>query len=251
LLKGGIGIADKTGQRNKSMMKMIKTTACAIAMAVALALYDASARADVVTAYSTMTLSLTVKTNFQTSSSSSQKLQITSAKLVTKDVLNILGSAAFANTNWPAGAKIVVGWDVQWAGDVLVVDSTGTNVLYDATVGTSGNYLSLNIHYEQGTRSGTSSLTNPGSETYIWYNTGFFRFSNSTSPHTYLHGYGSCTENFSQKWDSGGNPTTWSDVEMYSQTESGQFLNGILGTTTGTITLNGHGAGSPWYLSSL
>ena len=123
------------------MMKMMKTTAYAMTMAVALALYSSSARADVVTAYSTMTISLTVKTNFQTSSSSNQKLQITSAKLVTKDVLNILGSAAFANTNWPVGAKIVVGWDVQWAGDVLVVDSTGTNVLYDATVGTTAEII--------------------------------------------------------------------------------------------------------------
>lgn len=202
--------------------------------------------------YSTMTIALTIKTNFETCTATCNKYQFASVKLATKDVLNLLAGPAFANTTWPAGAKLVAGWDILWNGDVLVVDSTGSNVLYDASAGagTGGaSYLSLNPFFEFGPKTGTSPVTNPGTESYTWANNGNFHLVVYSTSMTILHGTGSCTEKFSQKWDASGNPTTWTDTEVYSQNESDQILQGNgSAELSGTITLSGRGSGSPWYL---
>jgi hypothetical protein len=238
-------------------MKIIKTVVCAMAVAVTV-LCASQARAytntviGTVADYSTMTIALTVKTNFETCTATCNKYEFASAKLATKDVLNILAGPDFANTTWPTGAKLEIGWDMQWNGDVLVVDSTGTNVLYDASAraGMGGaSYLSLNPFYEMGPKTGTSSVTYPGTESYTWDNNANFHLVDYGAVFTSLHGLGSCTDKFSQKWDATENPTTWTDSEEYTQNEANQILLGNSGAElSGTITLSGRGSGSPWYL---
>lgn len=223
-----------------------------LAVAVAVAVFcTSSARAytnDVigtVANYSTMTVALTVKTNFQTFSSGTIKTEIVQVKLVNKDLLNILASPDFANTTWPAGAKLVVGWDIQWSDKVLVVDSTGTNVLYNASYNANNNALNMYIYYETGVQSGQ---TTPATESYTWYNSGNLQLIDYNN-NTKLTGPGPCTQSFTQKYDKSGTPTTWSDAESYSQSAASQFLLNRMAITSGTVKLSGHGNGAPFYLT--
>lgn len=231
-------------------MKIFKTIALAIAVAVAVfctpsAWAYTNTVIGTVVNYSTMTVALTVKTNFQTVTGGTIKMQIVQVKLVNKDLLNILAGPDFANTTWPAGAKLVTGWDIQWGGSVLVVDSTGTNVLYDASNNSSGNYINMNIIYMAGVKSGQ---TTPTMESFDWYNSGNFQLIDNNN-HTVLTGPGPCTQNFTQKYDGSGTPTTWTDTESYSESDASQFLLNRMATTTGTVKLTGHGNGAPYYLT--
>ena len=236
----------------RNMMKRIKTVALALAVAVAVLFAPNAARAytntviGTVANYSTMTVALTIKTNFETVNAKGTNTEFAQVKLINKNLLSLLAGPDFANTTWPAGAKLVAGWDSEWSGAILVVDSTGTNVLYNASGG--GDYLKVTPFSSFGAKSGQSS---PGMVSYTWYNNGAFQLADYNAPVTFLRGTGSCTEKFTQKSDASGNPTTWSDTESYSQSQAGQvLLNCAQSTTSGTITLSGHGNGSPFWLAN-
>ncbi len=54
---------------------------------------------------------------------------IETSKITTKDLLSYMATAL--NTNWPAGAQLAV----LGAGDIFVVDQTGTNPIFNLTMG--------------------------------------------------------------------------------------------------------------------
>ncbi len=83
-----------------------------------------------VTNFSKLNISLVITTNIYTSNGNKEITTAKSVKLTNKQFLDLF--AAWAGTTWPSGAQLVQGWDEEWDGDVLVVDKTGTNVLYDA-----------------------------------------------------------------------------------------------------------------------
>ena len=71
-----------------------------------------------------------VGTNVMTQISISSTAVIKNSKITSKDLLSILATAF--NTNWPKGAQLALD---HWSGDIFVVDKTGTNAVYDASVG--------------------------------------------------------------------------------------------------------------------
>ena len=137
-------------------MKKLKTLTCSLALATMTVLGDLSAKATIGQTLDTSTLniSLTISTNNFTETETSVKETIKSSKMVTKDLLNLFQTPDFADTTFPPGSKIVTGWD--WHGDVLVVDKTGTNVLFDATTNSPGN-CQINFRTQTGSENFSQS----------------------------------------------------------------------------------------------
>ena len=238
-------------------MKIIKSLLCAIVAATAFAFCTASANASIgiVTNFDVLTLTLTVRTNPPPIIRVSTKVfQINTVRLATKDILNLLQTAQFADTKFPSGSRLVLGWDEPWNGHVLVVDSTSTNVLFDAGA-TNLNYVTVNFFAEPGAFSGTSGLANPGSQSFTLFNNAMFALYDSTTGDTniltYLSGAGPCRQTYRLSWDKNGNPTTWSDNQNFSGVNGGrQVLNGVpYGTISGTITGRGSGSGAPFFFT--
>jgi hypothetical protein len=71
-----------------------------------------------------------VGTNVMTQISISSTAIIKNSKITSKDLLSFLATGF--NTNWPKGAQLALD---HWSGDIFVVDKTGTNAVYDVSVG--------------------------------------------------------------------------------------------------------------------
>ena len=69
-------------------------------------------------------------TNVLTQITISSTAIIKNSKITSKDLLSFLATAF--NTNWPKGAQLALD---HWTGDIFVVDKTGTNAVYDVSVG--------------------------------------------------------------------------------------------------------------------
>ena len=239
-------------------MKTLRTLTCAITAAAALTFCASSAKAGIgiVTNYSTLTFNITVSTNIYKSTSTGYTYTISKKKLVTKDVLAILQGVDFYNGTFPAGSMLVMGWDEEWDGDVLVVDKTGTNVLYDCDNGgnTGSAYLYMDFFYEDGTYSETEDEKDPGHYDYTYYNSGEFYFYDETTTQTednlYLWTeYNPATISYDGNWDKNGQNTTWSSSSSQTLGGGDQYFNGDTESTfSGTITTSGHGKGAAYYL---
>ncbi len=239
-------------------MKTLRTLTCALATIVALAFGASSAKAGIgiVTNYSTVNFNITVSTNIYKSTSTGYTYTISKKKLVTKDVLAILQGVDFYNGTFPAGSMLVVGWDSEWDGDVLVVDKTGTNVLYNCdNGGNSGSaYLYADFFYEDGTYSETEDNVDPGHYNYTYYNSGEFGLYDDTTTQTadnlYLWtDYNPATISYTGNWDKNGHDTTWSSSSSMTLGGGDQDINGVTeATLSGTITTSGHGKGYANYL---
>ncbi len=240
-------------------MKTLRTLTCAIVTAAALAFCASSAKAGIgiVTNYSALTFSMTVSTNIYKSTSTGYTYTIGKKKLVTKDVLAILQGVDFYNGTFPAGSMLVVGWDSDWDGDVLVVDKTGTNVLYNCDSGGNSGlaYLYMDFFDEYGTYSETEDNNDPGHYNYTYYNGADFNFYDETTTQTednlYLWTeYNPATISNDQNWDKNGHNTTWSSSSSMTLGGGEQYINGVTeATISGTITTSGHGKGSASYLN--
>lgn len=240
-------------------MKTLKTLTVAIAAAASLAFWTTSARAipvppiAAVTNYSTVTFSATIVTNrIVENTTNAFKSAFVSQKLVTKDLLNLLTNADFANKTFPAGSKLVVGWDsVASGGHLLVVD--GTNVVYDATVGTGGNNVVINLYNQTGASSVNADLKGTGSGTVTWDNFGSFKLTDRTGALS-IGGTGPCTEHYSSKgFQSSTNSPDWTDSQtfnIYGASITNGYPNLGPGTLTGSINVSGHGKGNPTYLQT-
>ena len=238
----------QTKQARKTM-KLFKT---ATLTAVAVGLFgvcNAGASPAIIgttTHYSTLNVALTItqtgggKVSGQKYSYSTSKLRITNKFLLTV----FQGWAGFI---FPKGARLEIGWDAPWTGDVLVVDKTGTNVLFDAT--TTGNdsiYFFVDYFAYYGAYKENGVDANPGWYSYTDYNGGDFALydNNYFLPYTYLWSEGASTVSYSEKWDKSGNYTGWkAKTSFQSNGQGGQyFLNSGSDTTTkGTINASGSG----------
>ena len=74
---------------------------------------------------------------------------------------------------WPSGAHLVQGWDEEWDGDVLVVDKSGKNVLFDVNVDPD-HFFIIDIFDADGASGYTESDSAPGSYTQTSFNSGHF-----------------------------------------------------------------------------
>ncbi len=230
---------------------MIKKLICALSVMTSLAFCAPSVKAvlPVVTNYSTVTITAILTTNALVQTSTGIKAIIGSKKLVTKDLLALLESPDFANFPFPTGARLVIGWDASWNGDVLVVDKTGTNVLYDATLGTDGNNVTINLYNQTGSASYNYSTNNTGAFTLVWHNNGSFALTDSGASLN-ITGAGPCTDNFTFKGFDSDNNATWSDSQSFNMYGAHE-ANGVsffAGTLTGSIKVSGKGKGAPTYI---
>lgn len=137
-------------------MKILKPLACTLAVTTMTVFGTLSTKATIgqTRDTSTLNISLTISTNNFTETDTSVKETIKSSKMVTKDLLTLFETADFADTNFPTGSKIVAGW--EWHGDVLVVDKTGTNVLFDASTNSPG-YCQINFRTQIGSENFSQS----------------------------------------------------------------------------------------------
>lgn len=242
-------------------MKTLKTLTVAVIAAVSLVFCVTSAKAYSVigytTNYDTVNFSVTLTTNKFTATTNEAianwKYISVSQKFVTKDLLNLLTNLDFAGTSFPTGSKLVVGWDPQWNGDLLVVDKSGSDVLYDATTHSpnDGNYVAVNFYNQQGSPNfnETANITNmTGSISLAWYNNGSFKLIDQTNGIS-ITGTGPSTEHFNFKAVSAIS-STWSDSQSFV-TYGADEISGpsaFPGTLTGSITASGRGKGMPEYL---
>jgi hypothetical protein len=239
-------------------MKAIKTLACVIAAVAALVLGTSSASASGPTTTTNdiiLTLTLTISTNSVSfASDSNYTYKVTSVKLTNKNLLAILEGSDFANQPFATGDQIAIAYD--WNGDVVVVDKTGTNVLYDATAnyGNSNNatlaisLATVSLARVRGAESVAFNYKPSGSINYTMDNVGSFTLLDNPN-NTYISGNGSSTVAFSQALIKGKDFTTnnpfasWTDSAKFSLSgANNQFgLNQTNVTISGTITAKGKG----------
>jgi hypothetical protein len=144
---------------------------------------------------SDLSVAITVFTNKATVDLSTNTTHsgVVSGKIGNKQLLDLFAAWAGADrTTQPwKSAKLVVGWDHEY--DILVVDKTGTNVLYDAT--STGNdsigfYVDFFDEYGAGDwteKTGTSGYyTVDDTDSADWY----LYDEDVTLPYTYLWGNG-------------------------------------------------------------
>lgn len=183
--------------------------ALAIAAAIASFGYKAEASIGTTSSYSDINISMVVATNTPSQTiNGTTKNSIGFAKIGNKQLLNVF--AGWADTTWPAGAKLVVGWD--WSGDVLVVDSTGTNVLFDADYQESA-YFYIDYRDEWGAGQNAYHSGTPGFYQRYALDSADVEFYDDYYylPYTYIYCYGVNTHLFQQSWNS--NNGTWLDQE--------------------------------------
>ena len=239
-------------------MRIIQSLLCAMAAVAALVLCVTTARGTepptrLVTNSTPLTVSITVITNapekyttnatthIVTDNFSIGKVTINNAYL-----LSLFGH--WAKTNWPTGAKLVVGWDeAVWSGDVLVVDKSGTNVLFDASANPT-NYFAVTYFYGQGAQTYKDVEANPGSDSYTVYDEGYFILydDNVYLPFTNLVGYGAATTTFTQNWNAQNVDTTWkvtSDLTAGYNCSGDVFMDMEPVTVSGTANTSGGGKG--------
>lgn len=232
-------------------MKTLKTLTVALTVAASLAFCATSAKADVgtTTNYDTVTFSATLMTNsyaeVKVGTNEETTLVMKSQKFVTKDLLNLLTNADFANESFPVGAKLELGWD--WNGDVLVVDKTGSNVIYDATYNYGNSNIATVVINPWNQTGAVSIKQSENGASFVWYNSGSFQLKDANA-NINITGMGPSTEHFSVKFTASAE--TWTDSQnfgVYGANES-SGISPLTGTLTGSITLSGKGPGEPMYI---
>jgi hypothetical protein len=235
-------------------MKLIKLGTLAVAAAVALGAYSAQAVHLVTTNYSKLNVSLIITTNDAVViSGTTHKYSTSTTKIGNKQLLDLFAHwdsiTLGYSTNWPVGAQLVVGWNYPGSGtnDVLVVDKTGTNILYDASAATS-HYCTVDFFDDMGAAKGTYVEALPGSKKLTSYNgASFYLYDDDYYlDFTGLDLYGGSQQTFSQTWDVHNNGLKWSDKESAKFLDQGDeyYLNfGDEITVSGSVSASGKGKG--------
>jgi hypothetical protein len=237
-------------------MKPTKLTILCTVAAFVLGVYSAKASIGVTTNNSKVKFSFTVTTNRPSTSKAVNggtlyKYSTGTFKVGNKQLLDLATQWAGADRTvdpWKT-ASLVVGWESAWDGDVLVVDKTGTNVLYDCDTGVAYFYVEFNDY--DGSYTETYLDADPGYETWTETYTAYFELYDDGTflPYTYFYIYGGNKQTFKQSWDASGNYTTWSDSESstYPYNADCYFLDNSRTTVTGSISASGKGKGMNWY----
>jgi hypothetical protein len=242
-------------------MNLKKLASVAMMAAFALGAFGAKAAIGTVTNYSKLTVSITVTTNGTgVTKGHVTRYPVGSAKFTDKTLLALFATANWANTTFPAGAQLVIGWESPWDGAVLVVDKTGTNVLYNAsdeTTSAGGDEI-FQIYTEyDGDYTETyddAGDAAPGydtwNESYAYYVELYDGLAPAGITDIYSE-YSSGKQQFTQRWGSADfNYTTWSDSESIDlQMGGGQEFEGNSdGSVSGSINFAGHGVGENSWL---
>ncbi len=234
-------------------MKAIKKFTYALVTTAALALCSPSAHAIVTKTTNDiiLTISLTISTNSEKFVNPSNIIiTVGSEKLVNKNLLTLLGSPEFADETFSNGDQIAIAYDAPWDGDVVVVDKSGSNVLFDATFnrGNTNATLAIDLRRDFGTFSATLNNKPSGSQAYTYFYGGSFALLDNTND-TSLAGTGPSTFKFTQMFNSSKefstNPfSSWSDSATFNFFGAGLVrLNGSEATASGTVTGKGSGKG--------
>lgn len=236
-------------------MKLIKTFACAVATAALLAFCATSARAypiiGMVTNYSALTISLTLTSSTVKNTTTTSRSTLSTEKLVNRDFLKLLTNSDFAGFTFPAGARLVVDWDSnQFAGHILVIDK-GTNVMYDATAGTTNslatNNLVIDFYYQKGAPTYNRTTTGKGSVVLTGNNNASFTLTDQGSILINLAATGPSTDRFTNKNFLSG-VESWTDSQSFSPFGADGSYNSLRGVTiSGKITASGKGGATPIY----
>jgi len=233
-------------------MKLTKLASLAMMAAFALGAFSAKATIiGTVTNYSKVSFSITVKTNkSSTTVGEVTKTAVGTTKFSNKNILSLLETANWANTTFPDGAQLVVGWDQEWDGAILVVDKTGTNVLYAAT-DTGSQEFYIDFFDEDGASTSVDNENDPGDFTQDGTDMYYFQLEDD-SINLYIWGYPTGTHKFSDKWDADGNFTTWAEsdsIDLSGGMGGDQELNdNSNGSVSGSIKVSGKGKdGVNWY----
>jgi hypothetical protein len=229
-------------------MKLIKLASLALAAAGIFGVCNAGAASIGVTTNSTpLNVAITVITNTPSKTSGNTTTwSITTTKITNKLLLTLFQNWASVSNNAfsVTGAKIVIGWDQQWDGDVLVVDKTGTNVLFDASAANQ-NFFYVVFDDEDGAFTEKDVNTNPGSFTYTDFDGAYYELydNNVVLPFTDLYGYGAGKITYTQRFDKNGKDSGWnlSTTGMFPLYGNQTFNNSNTGSASANINSNGGG----------
>jgi hypothetical protein len=237
-------------------MKTIKALLCTSVAIATLALCASSTRAQTIigttTNYSMLNVALTVATNSPSVVKGGTDIyNIGKAKANNKILLKLF--ANWSTNTFPAGAKLVVGWDSPWSGDVLVVDKSGTNVYFDATTGAGGGsaYFSVDFYDEDGAYTESYLDATPGHYNYSYpLNGGYFELydDNYYLPYTDIYAYTAASSSYFGSWTS--TTEKWSEHSKMSTMGYGDnyFFDYYGSSGPDTISTSGHGLGyNPYF----
>jgi hypothetical protein len=236
-------------QEKNRIMKTLKIMACAFTVAAAFTLCASSAKAGtpgigMTTNFTPLNVSITVITDgVEKVTSSADTYPVGQAKINNSYLLTLFGH--WAGTNWPSGAKLVIGWDEPWTGDVLVVDKTGTNVLYNASTNEDNYFYVDYLDYE-----GAGTWKYSSTDTYTEYNLGYFELYDDDVylPYTFFYGYGGTTFTFTQNTSSHPTWNVNATLNGVYTADDFYFLNRYDVTVTGNANTSGSGKGYVDYL---
>ncbi len=238
-------------------MKTLRNLTCAVAAAAAVAFCAPSARATVnfTTNYDELNITVTVQTNIEKSPSSDvYTYSLHTFTLDNAAILHLLEGPDWNDGSFPAGSKLVVGWDAGAnvedgkKGDILVVGPDGKTVLYDASEyiwsASDDAIITVNFYDEEGTYSGNINDNEPGHYDLVWFNnTDFELYDDGGSiPYLYIETYGPSTENFKQGWKN-DEYTSWSDSEQAKTYGADAYIDGSDDDATVTVKISAHGHG--------
>lgn len=237
-------------------MKPIKLGTLVVAAVFALGVYSTKATIATVTNYSKLNVSATIITNVGIVWSGSKGTYATKAvKIGNKQLLDLFahwdGNKDRTVDPWKS-AQLVVGWSQGWDGEVLVVDKTGTTVLFDADYSPDA-YFTVDFFDQDGASNGTEIDAAPGYESWTETYTAYFTLYDDYVylAFTDLSGAGGNMQNFKESWNASDVYTGWSDTESATfPYQGGQYFQdkGAETTVSGTINASGHGKGGNSYL---
>jgi hypothetical protein len=250
-------------------MKTFGNFVSTLAIMGALVLCASGARATsyyLTTNYDVLNITATITTNIEkTSTSNIDTCVAHTFTLNNASILSMLEGPDWNNGTFPAGSKLVVSWDSGHSftpaapGDILVVDKSGTNVLYDASLSLwsfSGQaFMTVDFHHAAGADSENENTNAPGHYDTTRYNITSFQILDGVTGLS-ISTTGPSTEISTQGWDKNGDYTSWTDSVHASTYGAGanQVINGYANATVSvTISAGGHGPGvGGWfYLNDL
>jgi len=237
-------------------MKLTKIACVALSAALVFGTKTASAYTIVgtTTDYLKLSFNLTLSTQSPTKVVAGNDVwSYSNMKLSNKDILNEL--AYLAQTTWPAGAQLEYAFGYYNNSVVpnsiykqlIVADSTGTNILFFAGDGVDveGMYgfFTFDPYYVNGVYSGHQAISNSqgsiGAESYTEFYGVNFEFciedDNDNANYEDLYGGGTTTENYNESWtpktDSGfdGINTTLFGGGYYQDQEYSYITGSVLG----------------------
>jgi hypothetical protein len=251
-------------------MKTFKYLTCTFVMVAIIAFWatDAKAASNFTTNYDTLNITVIIATNTETFPKANVDMYtIHKFTLNNAAILSMLEGPDWNDATFPAGSKLVVSWDAGAnvkngsTGDILVVDKTGTNVLYDASDEASSKsgkaYLTIDFYYQYGAYTENDNYNNPGHYDFTWLNDASFEIYDRGESLIVIDTSGPSTEIYSQGWKSfdandhlDSDFASWSDSEHATTYCANGEIGGFEGANvTVQISATGHGPGLGGYFA--